>query len=80
MTSLTPAKDAPKQSPVDIAPQPEYKSSKVHSDELELFFLIVFPLAKLAPLQQSLDPDSLEIVDDASLSLLPVSGLSEETT
>ena len=80
MTSFTPAKDAPKQSPVDIAPQPEYKSSKAHSDELELFFLIVFSLARLAPLKQPLDPDSLEIVDDASLSLLTVSGLSKETT
>lgn len=80
VTSFIPAKDAPKQSPVDMAPQPEYKSSKVHSEEPELLFWVVFPLARLALLTQPLDPDSLEIVEDASLSVLTVSGLSEENT
>lgn len=31
VTSLTPAKLAPRQSPVDIPPQPEYKSSNANS-------------------------------------------------
>jgi len=40
--------EAPKQSPVDIAPQPAYKSNKLHSD---------------LPAAPTLDPDSLEIVE-----------------
>jgi hypothetical protein len=40
--------EAPKQSPVDIAPQPAYKSNKLHSD------------LSAAP---TLDPDLLEIVE-----------------
>lgn len=59
MTSFTPDKDAPMHRPVDMAPQPEYKSSKLISGSpIGLF-----------------EPVSLEIVDDASLSLLLLSEL-----
>lgn len=72
VTSLMSAIDAPRQRPVDMAPQPEYKSNKVHS------FLRTSPLTLLTSSTHSFDPDSLEIVEDVSLSILVVSGLSSK--
>ena len=63
--------EAPKQRPVDIAPQPEYKSNKVHS--LSDSLILNNPSsATLLSLAQAFDPDSLEIVE-VSLSILAVS-------
>jgi hypothetical protein len=64
VTSLMPDLEAPKQSPVDIAPQPAYKSNKLHSD-----------LSAAA----TLDPDSLEIVE-VLLSILTGSVSIVQTT
>lgn len=68
--------EAPKQRPVDMAPQPAYKSNKVHSVFSESLFWINPPLATLFLASHLLEPDlesdSLDSVD-VSLSILDVS-------
>jgi len=69
VTSLMPEIDAPKQRPVDIAPHPEYKSSKVHSGLLHSLIWLDFSLTAFLSAARTLDPDSLESVE-VSLSIL----------
>jgi len=69
VTSLMPEIDAPKQRPVDIAPHPEYKSSKLHSGLLDSLIWVDFSLTPFLSVARTLDPDSLESVE-ASLSIM----------
>ena len=74
-TSFTPDLDAPMQRPVDMAPQPEYRSNKVISDLLDWPFWDS-PVATIASPIALLDPVSLEI-DDLSFSAVDFSALSK---
>ena len=72
MTSLIPDIEAPKQRPVDMAPHPEYKSNKLHSDFSDPLFWLDSPLTTLLSATHALVADSHESVD-VSLSILTFS-------